>query len=104
MIGRITPAGTITEFPTPLAGSGDLEQIARGPDGNLWFTEFTGKVGRITPAGVVTEFPLSSPASRPRSTFSCATATSSRAASNRSSLESTGSSGGRRVGEASGPR
>jgi streptogramin lyase len=34
--------------------SGD---IARGPDGNVWFTEeLSQKVGRITPAGVITEF------------------------------------------------
>jgi virginiamycin B lyase len=53
-IGRITPAGEITDFdvpccPAPLA-------ITSGPDGNLWFTEI-GAVGRITPAGVTTLFP-----------------------------------------------
>jgi streptogramin lyase len=54
-IGRITPAGVITEFSIP---SGALPwDIAAGPDGNLWFTEqFGGKIGRITPAGVITEF------------------------------------------------
>lgn len=31
--------------------------IVTGPDGNIWFTEFTAdRIGRITPAGVVTEF------------------------------------------------
>ncbi len=57
-IGRITPAGAITEFalPTP---SADPRAIAAGPDGNLWFTEgLAAKIGRITPSGVVTEFPL----------------------------------------------
>jgi streptogramin lyase len=57
-IGRITPAGVITEFalPTPNAFPAG---IAAGVDGNLWFTESDGnKIGRITPAGVVTEFPL----------------------------------------------
>jgi virginiamycin B lyase len=33
-IGRITPAGTITEIPTPPHPS----HITVGPDGNLWFT------------------------------------------------------------------
>jgi len=33
--------------------------IASGPDGNLWFTEPTGKIGRLTPAGALTEFPVS---------------------------------------------
>jgi streptogramin lyase len=35
--------------------------ITAGPDGNLWFTEFTTGVrtiARITPQGVITEFPL----------------------------------------------
>jgi streptogramin lyase len=48
-IGRITPTGTITEFPIPTKGAGSVG-IALGPDGNLWFTEFaTNKIGRVTP-------------------------------------------------------
>ena len=64
-IGRITPAGTITEFTAGISGPAD--GITLGPDGNLWFTEpAQEKIGRITPAGTVTEFslpggPLSSP-------------------------------------------
>jgi streptogramin lyase len=56
-IGRITPAGVITNFPlTSGVGPGD---ITAGPDGNVWFTELSvSKVGRITPAGVVTEYSL----------------------------------------------
>ena len=59
-IGRITTAGTITEFTTPTADSNPLG-IAAGADGNLWFTE-TGSnaIGRITPAGTVTEFSVNS--------------------------------------------
>ena len=51
-------AQTITEF--PISGpNGNLEEITAGPDGNLWYTEFTGdKIGKITPSGVVTEFGL----------------------------------------------
>jgi streptogramin lyase len=56
-IGRITPAGGITEFPIPTANSGPWD-IAAGPDGNLWFTESVGgKIGRISTSGVVTELP-----------------------------------------------
>ena len=30
--------------------------LVKGPDGNLWFTEFkTSRIGRITPAGAVTD-------------------------------------------------
>ncbi|MDQ6943806.1 MAG: hypothetical protein M3169_15000, partial [Candidatus Eremiobacteraeota bacterium] len=55
-IGRITPSGTVTEFPIPTAGS-TPEGITAGPDGNLWFTEFgANKIGRITPAGIINEF------------------------------------------------
>jgi streptogramin lyase len=53
-IGRITPSGSITEFPVP---SGSF-RITAGPDGNLWFTGYsTGEIGRITPGGSITEFP-----------------------------------------------
>jgi streptogramin lyase len=57
-IGRITPSGTITEFPVPTATC-FLGDIVAGPDGNLWFTEQDGnKIGRITPSGTITEFPV----------------------------------------------
>lgn len=47
-IGRITPGGTITEFPVPTSKSQPFG-IGSGPDGNLWFTEYSGnKIGRIT--------------------------------------------------------
>ena len=67
-IGRITPTGVITEFPTTtsmnclnlLEPCSAPEGITLGPDGNLWFAEFNfNMIGRITPAGVITEFPLS---------------------------------------------
>ena len=58
-IGRVTPAGTITEFTAGI--SGPAEGIALGPDGNLWFTEPSQeKIGRITPSGTVTEFSVPS--------------------------------------------
>jgi streptogramin lyase len=47
-IGRITTAGSITEFAIPTANSGPTG-ITAGHDGNLWFTESNGnKIGRIT--------------------------------------------------------
>jgi len=63
-VGRITPTGTVTEFP---AAYWNLHDITSGPDGNLWFTEYYGKpgdeegtaIGRITPAGTITDFPVS---------------------------------------------
>jgi virginiamycin B lyase len=45
--------GQVHEFPAP----DDSWGITTGPDGNLWFTEFSNnKIGRITPSGTVTEF------------------------------------------------
>jgi virginiamycin B lyase len=56
-IGRITPAGVVTQFVNGITAGAAPLQIAQGIDGNLWFTEYGGnKVGRITTAGVVTEF------------------------------------------------
>ena len=51
--------GTIKEFPIPTK-SAPID-ITAGPDGNLWFTEFTngaGAIGRITPSGRFTVFPF----------------------------------------------
>src|ERR1051326_3495867 len=44
-IGRITPAGVITEFPTSLSPL----RITAGPDGNIWYTasDFDFPVGLI---------------------------------------------------------
>jgi hypothetical protein len=48
-IGKIAPAGTITEFPS--SGVPEPTEITAGPDGNLWFTGFSSStVGRITAA------------------------------------------------------
>ena len=58
-------AGTITEFPIPTISSFPTG-ITAGPDGNLWFTEFSGNnIGRITTAGVLTEFPIPPTSSAP---------------------------------------
>jgi len=59
-IGRITPAGTITEFPLPAGYSVTnpwTHTITKGPDGNVWFTVSPDAVGRIASDGTVTMFP-----------------------------------------------
>jgi streptogramin lyase len=49
----------ITEFGSGSSPGSSPSQIARGSDGNLWFTEpGNNALGRITPAGGVTEFSL----------------------------------------------
>jgi streptogramin lyase len=58
-IGRITPTGTITEYPVGLLK--EPGEITAGPDGALWFTVrgLSDQIGRIDPAdGAITEFPL----------------------------------------------
>jgi len=53
VIGRITPAGQITELHVGIAANA----ITTGPDGNLWFTEpDANKIGRMTTGGAITEF------------------------------------------------
>lgn len=56
-IGKVTPAGEVTEYTPGLSGS--AWGIAKGPDGNVWFTEPSAKkVGYVKPAEptVKTEF------------------------------------------------
>jgi streptogramin lyase len=53
---RSVPA-LITEFSAGITPNSGLEEIATGPDGNLWVPEFSSnKIARITPDGAVTEF------------------------------------------------
>lgn len=55
----LTSQAQVTEFSVPTAASSPFG-IVSGPDGNLWFTEFTAdKIGRSTTAGVITEFAFS---------------------------------------------
>jgi virginiamycin B lyase len=58
--------GDITEFNVPTANS-QANGIDKGPDGNVWFTEFnTNKVGKITPAGSITEYTVPTANGGPR--------------------------------------
>jgi len=51
-------SGHVTEFAVPTIHSAPIG-IARGADGNLWFTEnLADKIGRITPQGQITEYRL----------------------------------------------
>jgi len=58
-IGRITPAGIITEFALPPTSNHGLGGIAAGSDGTMWFAD-TGnnRIGRITPSGQFSFFVL----------------------------------------------
>ena len=61
-IGRMTPDGSLTEFPVPVAAgmpTNMLLGITAGPDGAMWFAEEgADTIGRITTDGDLTEFPL----------------------------------------------
>src|SRR3954467_12232651 len=57
-VGRITPAGVITEYSAGISAHSEPLGITAGPDGNMWFTELDGQVGTITPAGLVHEIPV----------------------------------------------
>ncbi len=49
-------AQVITEFSAGITAGAEIGGITAGPDGNLWFADYLGRIGRITPLGVVTEF------------------------------------------------
>ena len=63
-VGRLTPAGSITEFSSCLRPAEMPHDFIAGPDGNVWFIAgapydnnyLTEGVGRITPDGQITEF------------------------------------------------
>ena len=67
-IGRVTPAGVVTQFTLPSvpppagsspgtpAGQQTPEAIAAGPDGALWFTTADSLIGRIGTDGTISEF------------------------------------------------
>ena len=61
----LPPGSPVTLFPVP--PDRDPVGIARGPDGNIWFTEagFDDVIARITPQGVITEFHTPTPQSQP---------------------------------------
>jgi virginiamycin B lyase len=58
MIGKITPAGQVTEYADAANPGMSPLSLVRGSDGNLWFSDTgsTKAIGRVTPAGQITEF------------------------------------------------
>jgi len=68
IVGRMTPAGELTEFDVPTANARPLG-IAAGADGNVWFAEGglsgVSQIGRITPDGVFSEFAVPTQGSLP---------------------------------------
>jgi streptogramin lyase len=57
-IGRISPAGRVTELRRGLNPASSPVGVAEGPDGDLWFTDEgpTPAIGRVTPRGRIREF------------------------------------------------
>jgi len=48
-IGRITPAGVVTEYSTGITGYSNPYGITAGSDGNLWFTDYSAnQIGKIS--------------------------------------------------------
>src|SRR5206468_9755338 len=52
-LGRVTPAGVITMFPTSVTPDG----LTVGPDGNIWFSSFADAthITQMTPTGAVSQ-------------------------------------------------
>ena len=58
-IGEVSVSGTITTYTVP--GASTTFDIAKGPDGNMWFTEWgSHSIGKITPSGSSTLYHISS--------------------------------------------
>ena len=56
-VGRITPAGVVTECPAVPTAASNPQGIVGATDGNLWFTEFgASNITRMTTACAYTEF------------------------------------------------
>jgi streptogramin lyase len=58
-VDRVSPAGEVTRFPVDPDEPSLPGYPAPGPDGNVWFGEFSSdrhKIGKITPTGMVTEY------------------------------------------------
>jgi streptogramin lyase len=52
---------TVTLVRSGLSAGSRPEELTRGPDGNLWFTdEATEAIGQVTPSGQITELPIGS--------------------------------------------
>jgi virginiamycin B lyase len=52
------PDGVIVGSKIPVNGASgfNIRNLAPGPDGNVWVTDFGGQIGRVTPAGAATVF------------------------------------------------
>jgi virginiamycin B lyase len=62
MVGKITAAGKITEYPTGVANA-PSDSITAGPDGNLWYLASSGNgIVKVTTTGAFTEYSFSSSA------------------------------------------
>ena len=61
-IGRITTRGAVTWFSDPVNPSISYNDIATGPDGNLWLTDSAGGsfIWRVTTAGTFTKYTIPS--------------------------------------------
>ena len=51
-IGRVTPGGSYTSFTTGITADAGVEAIAKGADGNMWFTQRFAPVPLLSRAGM----------------------------------------------------
>ena len=64
-IVRVTPTGSLQTYALPKGAR--PSGMARGPDGNIWFTDWGGNtIGRMTPSGAVRQFQLPRRNSQPQ--------------------------------------
>jgi streptogramin lyase len=58
-VGKISPAGAVTEYAFPALSGVTPTAITAGPDGNLWVgSSSNGLVSKVTPSGGITDYKL----------------------------------------------
>lgn len=60
-VGKIATDGTVTEFTVPGSSTANSSPqfIVQGPDGNMWFTDYTAnRIDKITAAGDITKYDI----------------------------------------------
>jgi virginiamycin B lyase len=63
VVGRVSPTGEVSELEVPGSSPGTFgaTAIVAGPDGAMWFTQFSANaIGRVDAGGQVTQFALPS--------------------------------------------
>lgn len=60
-IGKISPTGTITEYPITVSSVASPHSLVFGPDGNIWFTTYGSNIGVMDTNGNIVHHYMTGP-------------------------------------------